>query len=382
MLGTLALNAQKKEISFEHGKWAEVLAKSKKENRMIYLDCYATWCGPCKWMAKNVFTNDTVADFYNSHFINVEMDMEKGEGIELAKKYGIRAYPTMLYLNPDGEVMHRSCGSSPAAGFISTGKDAIDPDKQLITATKKFNDGNATGAFAESYFTMLEKGCQDPKTELARYFAAQKESDLTSRINWEIMYEYVNDYSSKEFMFLEKNRDAFAKLYTKDSVQNKINKVYTSGLYIAIGLKDDNAYQLLKEKVKSSGNPDADMVAMDADLKYYQSKKDWKSYAVTAVAYVDKYIPDNAAGLNGIAWNFYENVDDAAMMQKAAGWAKRSVELQPLYANTDTYAAVLYKSGKKEEAKKAAEKAIELAKAGGDDYSETAALLKKIEKMK
>ncbi|MCW3071934.1 MAG: thiol:disulfide interchange protein [Bacteroidetes bacterium] len=382
VLGSSGLKAQKKEISFEHGNWAEVLARSKKENKLIYLDCYTTWCGPCKWMAKNVFTNDTVADFYNANFVNVEIDMEKGEGIELAKKYGIRAYPTMLYLNSDGEVMHRSCGSSPVASFINTGKDALDPNRQLAANTKKFNNGNATGAFAESYLVMLESGCQDYKAELTAYLSTQKESELTSRTNWNIIYKYVNDYSSKEFMILEKNRDAFSKLYTKDSVQDKINHVYTSGLYIAINKKDDGAFQSLKEKVKASGNPDAEMVIMDADLRYYMSKKDWKNYAATASGYADKYIKDNAMGLNGIAWNFYENVDDVAMMEKAAAWAKHSVELQSIYANNDTYAAVLYKLGKKEEAKKVAEKAIELAKVSGDDYSETAALLKKIEKMK
>ncbi|MCW3105082.1 MAG: putative disulfide-isomerase [Bacteroidetes bacterium] len=382
VLGSFSLKAQKKEISFEHGKWAEILAKSKKENKLIYLDCYTTWCGPCKWMAKNVFTNDTVADFYNASFINAEMDMEKGEGLELAKKYGIRAYPTMLYLNSDGEVMHRSCGSSPAASFISTGKDALDPDKQMATAARKFNNGNASGAFAESYLVVLENGCQDYAKELSAYLSIQKESELTSRTNWNIIYKYVNDYSSKEFMILERDRDTFSKLYTKDSVQDKINGVYTSGLYIAINKKDDQAYQALKEKVKASGNPDAEMVIMDADLRYYMLKKDWKNYAATASAYVDKYISNNAMALNGIAWNFYENVDDVAMMEKAAAWARRSVELQSMYANNDTYAAVLYKTGRKAEAKKAAEKAIELAKASGDDYSETSALLKKIEKMK
>ena len=57
--------AQNREIKFEQGNWAGILEKAKKENKIIYLDCYTTWCGPCKWMAKNVFTNDTAADFYN-----------------------------------------------------------------------------------------------------------------------------------------------------------------------------------------------------------------------------------------------------------------------------------------------------------------------------
>src|SRR3954471_13635384 len=79
--------AQNRSIEFDHGTFAELLARAKKENKMIYIDCYTSWCGPCKWMAKNVFTNDTVADFYNNNFVNAKIDMEKGEGIELAQKY-------------------------------------------------------------------------------------------------------------------------------------------------------------------------------------------------------------------------------------------------------------------------------------------------------
>src|ERR1043166_391494 len=103
--------AQTKTIEFDHGTFEEVLARAKKENKMIYIDCYTSWCGPCKWMAKNIFTNDSVADFYNSNFVNAKIDMEKGEGVDIAAKYDVRAYPTMLYLNADGVQLHRTCGS-------------------------------------------------------------------------------------------------------------------------------------------------------------------------------------------------------------------------------------------------------------------------------
>lgn len=377
------VNAQNKEIKFEHGNWAEIMKKAKAENKLVYVDCYTSWCGPCKWMAKNVFTNDTVADFYNARFVNAEIDMEKGEGLEIAKKYGVAAYPTMLYVNGDGEIVHRGCGSSSATDFVNLGKNALDPDKQLLSKTKRFKEGNVDAVFALNYLSMLESGCQDYSKEVGSYFASQKESDLMSRANWTILYKYSNDYSSKEFAFLEKNKDAYSKLYTSDSVKYKINSVYTSGLYNAI-YQPDHAADLepLKARVKASGSPDAGKILLDADLKYFQSHTNWKEYASAAVAGADKYMHDDPMALNGIAWNFYENVDDMAALEKAAGWAKRSVEIQSMYANNDTYAAVLYKLGKKDEAKKVAEHAIALAKESGDDYSETEALLKKIEKLK
>lgn len=374
--------AQNKKIAFEHGNWSEVLEKAKKENKLVYLDCYTTWCGPCKWMEKNVFTNDTVADFYNTHFVNIEMDMEKGEGKELAKKYGIQAYPTMLYVNAQGEVIHRTCGSAPSQQFIQLGNDALNPEKQIAGSAKKFNAGKTDAASALNYFTMLENGCQDSKSELTAYFANQKEEDLISRSNWNIIYNFSNDYSAPEFIYLEKNKEAFSKKYTADSVKRKISSVYINGLTLSIRKKDDKNYELIKSKIQASGNPEAENIILDADMKLYSRDGKWDKYAEAAAQLVEKFAKENANILNSIAWNFYENVSDKKMLEKAESWAKHAVELQDNYAYNDTYAAILYKLGKKEDAKKAASKAIEQAKQSGEAYAETEQLLKKIDKLK
>ncbi|HEX8514957.1 MAG TPA: thioredoxin fold domain-containing protein [Bacteroidia bacterium] len=376
-----SLDAQNRAISFEHDKWENVLEKAKKENKLIYLDCFTTWCGPCKWMSKNVFTNDTVADFYNQHFVNVEMDMEKGEGLKLARKYGIRAYPTMLYLNGDGEVIHRKCGSAPAQAFVNTGRSALDPEQQLATFRKKFDSGKYEGGFAGSYFGQLQSACQDYKHELAAYFSTQKESDLASRENWNIIYSYLEDYSSKEFTYLEANREKFSQLYTDDSVLSKISHIYSSGLSTAIRKKDEAVYKTLREKVKASGINNSERILLEADLQYYLKHNEWKEYSVSAITYAEKYAKDDAMQLNALAWNIYENVDDKTVLEKASGWAKHSVELKNMYANLDTYASLLYKLGRKAEARKIAEEAIEAAKKDGSSYSETEDLLKKIGKL-
>ena len=59
-------------IEFFHGSWDEALELAKKEHKAIFMDAYAEWCGPCKRMAKNIFTQKEVGDFFNKHFINVK----------------------------------------------------------------------------------------------------------------------------------------------------------------------------------------------------------------------------------------------------------------------------------------------------------------------
>jgi thiol-disulfide isomerase/thioredoxin len=120
----------------ENKSWKEVLAMAKKENKLIFLDAYATWCGPCKYMQKNVFTDDAVGDFYNTSFINVAMDMEKGEGVELSEKYDLSSYPTLFFINSDGEVIHKSVGALESVDFLALGKDALNPSTQYYTVKK------------------------------------------------------------------------------------------------------------------------------------------------------------------------------------------------------------------------------------------------------
>ena len=111
-------------INFHKGAWDEALEKSAEKEKPIFVDAYASWCGPCKWMTRNVFTDEKVGDYYNKHFVNVKLDMEKGEGRKFAKKYSVSAYPTLLYLNSEGEVVHKVMGAKRVEGFIKEGKKA------------------------------------------------------------------------------------------------------------------------------------------------------------------------------------------------------------------------------------------------------------------
>jgi thiol-disulfide isomerase/thioredoxin len=383
IFGALALAgsafAQNRSISFDSSSWKTLLDKAKKENKLVYLDAYTSWCGPCKWMAKNIFTNDTVADFYNSHFINAKIDMEKGEGVDIAQTYGVRAYPTMLFIDGEGNIVHRTCGSAYAADFVKIGEDALDPAKQVAGFTKKFNAGNRDAAFVNHYFGLLEQGCQSFDKEFETYISSQDEASLSSAANWKIIYNYADLPTSKAFKYLEAHKDEFSKNHTADSVEEKINRVYRNRF---ARVKEKSELETLKTNLRKTATKEADKIAMMADVNFYANTADWKKYAQSSVAYMDKY-PDLEAGdVNSISWKFYEHVEDKASLAKAAEWMKKVTLDFPTYAFEDTYAAVLYKLGKKNEAKQAAEKAIESAKKSGEDYQETEELLKKINKLK
>lgn len=109
-------------IQFNTSAWAEVLKKAKAENRLIFLDAYASWCGPCKMLQRNVFTQKDVGDYFNKQFINVKIDMEKGEGPMLSQRYPLEAYPTLFFINGSGKVVKKVIGYQTPEALLGLGK--------------------------------------------------------------------------------------------------------------------------------------------------------------------------------------------------------------------------------------------------------------------
>ena len=112
-------------IEFHEGSFEEVLQLAEKENKLIFLDIYASWCGPCKRLKSKTFSDSEVGGFYNKEFINVAIDAEKGEGIELARKYGVKSYPTLLFVDFKGEVVLGTVGYHNSSEFLALGKSII-----------------------------------------------------------------------------------------------------------------------------------------------------------------------------------------------------------------------------------------------------------------
>jgi thiol:disulfide interchange protein len=116
-------------IVFFQGTWDEALAQATKENKLVFLDAYASWCGPCKKMKRNVFTDTAVAAFFNKNFVNVAADMEKGEGVNIADKFGIDSYPTLIFTNDDGMQLGRESGYHDPEELIALAKTVLDNRK-------------------------------------------------------------------------------------------------------------------------------------------------------------------------------------------------------------------------------------------------------------
>ena len=96
-------------------------------------------------MAQTVFSLPTVGYYYNQTFINLKIDAEEGEGVTLAKKYGVRSYPTYAFIDPATEeiVHHSSSRQIPNSLFR---QEKTQPFLPNVLFTCKTNIPKETGS--------------------------------------------------------------------------------------------------------------------------------------------------------------------------------------------------------------------------------------------
>lgn len=162
-------------IRFSEGTWKELLEYAKVQGKVIFVDVYTDWCGPCKRMDSEVFPLAEVGNFYNDNFISHRLNAEKGEGPVLAKKYGVKVYPTWLFVDAEGILIQRSTGYLEADALIALGKSALRPTgaaKKLALMQKRFEAGERNADFLQEYLDLRTINQLDNSTVLDVYVPA------------------------------------------------------------------------------------------------------------------------------------------------------------------------------------------------------------------
>lgn len=365
-------------IKFETSDFKTILAKAKKENKLIFLDAYTTWCGPCKLMAKNIFTLKSVGDHYNANFVNAKIDMEKGEGIDIAKKYDVKVFPTYLFIDGNGELVHRTVGYVPEKEFIQFAKDASDPSKRVVALKERFEKGEKDPEFLKNLINLTAFTEADYAGKVFEQYITAKANTPLAADDMQMLFMTLKNSESPAYkIFKEKKADLLKfmpeKSYEATDKSLKINTVIKKAYNEESKTFDENKFI---EGTK-------DFLTKDEAVKYLNKVKASKALKAHDIATYEKltletykdYTNFNSNELNSIAWNFFENVTNKSSLETALKWAQESVKQSENSANTDTLANLYNKLNDKANAKIWAEKAIELAKKNGEDASETQKLL-------
>jgi thioredoxin-related protein len=359
-------------IQWHEGDWNSAMERAALEGKLVFLDAFAVWCGPCRMMDKQTFPDPAVGEFFNRHFVNVKMDMEKGEGVALARTLNVQAFPTFVFLGPAGDIFHRVAGFHPPDQFIQVGKDAIDPQNRNQAFATRYAQGERDPDFLHTYAYRCFYSADGSHRPVAQAYL-QSQQDWSTERNLEFIYTFAEYIDEPMFDYLIEQRAVFEAHFGVPAVLHKIEDVIEDGMF-----EQKPDWGSVGRRLQVLYPEDHARYLLFLKMNYAQLNEDIPAYIESATSYVNQYGKDDPDALNEAAWSFYERVDDKKSLKQALKWAQRSVKLESNYYNNDTLAALYAKLGDKKKARKAAEEAIQHAKAEGIDYQMTRELLDRL----
>jgi len=418
-LCTTALFAQG--INFDQGTWKEVLAKAKAEDKLVFIDVYTSWCSPCKKMSAEVFPLVQVGEVFNSSFVNYKIDAEKGEGIDIARQFGVRSFPTYLFVTGDGILVYRSGGYNPAPAFLKEANIAIkekhDP-KPLALWDEEYLAGRRDKTFLMDYLKKRAAVKVPNGDILEEAFLVLIKEDLENKELMEAVFAYDPNMTfvpgGKFYQYVIKNYKAVqARIGEKDDY---VLGVTNAGIYQYFNTEiiKNNKEEMLtvmlaaqKQLMELMKRDDVDATLKGLTMKYYKGTKNAKKLVPAALDYVNngllkldvpgKIAADKAAyqkmrepyikgekdsaqvegwtsmqrisanqqmvdicyKLRDAAQAIYSIVDNPKMLTKAMEWVKLAEGYFPHFSIEAVYAGLLLKSGRKKEAADMMRKACE-----------------------
>jgi len=403
----------------ENLNWLQVLKKAKKEKKYIFIDCFTTWCGPCKKMDKEVYTNDSVADLLNAKFISVKVQMDSTTADnyftrtwyktakEIETSYRIVEYPTFLFFSPNGEVVYKDLGYKAPKKFMQTVQDALTPSKQYYALIRSYQKGKKDYLNMPSLITMSRQlGDTAHYRPLLKdyysYLQSLGKDKLYTKENIEFIASTINKSSQIPFSMFYPDGKAVDEVmkkegYARSVVDQVILKEKTNPFLRATGGESEPDWSTLYNNIAKDYKGDyADRNVIEAKLKWYQFKGNDLKFAAILNDKIEKYGSDTTSmgedfKLNTVAYLLWLGINDVVELKRTTGWmagvVRRSekatgeyIEYRAYYI--DTYANLLYKVGETTEALKWQEMAVAKGRELGINKGVLEGLEKNLEKMK
>lgn len=270
----------------------QAVQKAKQLNKLVFLDCYTSWCGPCKMMASKVFPQEIVGDFMNPKYVCIKINMEQGEGVALAKKFQISAYPTFIIFNGNGQEIGRFLGGSSAEEFIKKVK-AASIDNGSAEMDKRFADGDRSEEFLLSYLKTLgsvykHEQCNTVTEELLK---GKAETFAANKLLAEMFMRNINNPFCPAFIYTAKHPEKLIETVGDIPVRMKLNNVwagYGRNLLVEengekrIDTDKLNKWIKLMEECKVENREE---IRLSTLINITGQRQDWDAY----IGYINEY---------------------------------------------------------------------------------------------
>ena len=351
-------------IEFFHGTWEEALEEARQEEKVIFIDAYATWCGPCKRMAREVFPNEKVGEYFNRHFINMKLDMEKEEGLTFRKAYPVSAFPTLYFIDGKGEVVEKVRGAQDVDSFLKLGEKVLSLADNSEEYAAEYEKGSRGPELMYKYVKALNKSGKSSLRIANEYLDGQK--DLNTEFNLRFIFESAIEADSKIFSMMMDKRKAIEGLLGQEAVREQIYRACQATVNKAIEFETEALLDEAIDKMKRHYPEKAEAFELASQMDFYRNTGDVKNFSKACKKYAKKVAGDNPDELNKLSSEIVKQFSkDESAMKQAEDLAREAAEKGQQYQYFLNYAQILYLNGKQQESEKAANVALELARSEG-----------------
>ena len=285
-------------IEFFHGSWEEALAKATAEDKLIFVDAYTTWCGPCKRMSANVFPQDAVGEVFNKNFINLKLDMEKQESLSFRKVHRVAAYPTLFWINGQNEVVHKSVGGKQVKSLISVAEAAIAKQDDLPALRASWEAEAQTPAAAFRYVRALVRNGEPHLRVTNDYLRGQR--DLTTPNHLNLLLVAATDADSRVFDLLVANRSAAVALVGEETYDATVTRAIMATKNKALEFKDEKLLATAVAKMKSVDPAAAKALGLQGEFELAARGNSEKDMLKATKNYLKKGVNGEAARQSGV----------------------------------------------------------------------------------
>ena len=256
------------QTDFRHITFSEAKAAAKAENKLVFIDFYTEWCGPCKRMATAVFPLKEVGDFINPKFVCVKIDAEKGEGKDLAKTYKVNAYPTFVITDAEGNEKGRIVGMRDEDKLKVEIERLSDPNKLPERIKQRYDEGERTAEVVSAYAADLVDDAMDSRSRskiidakekayslVQAYYKGLSDAEKLSSDNMFVYQKYTMNPYDASTQFILKNLSKFPESMRHD-IDSISRFVFDYAVYRWIGGErklDKAEYDYVKATVKKMG---------------------------------------------------------------------------------------------------------------------------------
>ncbi|MDN3691909.1 thioredoxin fold domain-containing protein [Chryseobacterium tructae] len=378
---SIVISAQES-IQFQELPFKEIIAKAKKEKKLVFIDAYASWCGPCKMMEKNVFPQKSVREYFNTNFINARFDMEKGEGRDLASKFGVRSYPTYLFLNGEGELVSRNTGYMEESMFVAMAQDINSQGNKKGSLKERFASGEKDPEFLINIMKLnSDTDYEFAKKASERYFENKKTSEPLTKDEIGLMLFFLKSTEDSNYKAFASRKAEIIKFlpeetYNEFDAQLKLSNIVEQSIDDKNKKINDDYFMKMAEPLV--GKQIATTRLNQTKLTYYERNANFPEYEKAALDYYkdsDKFNPDE---LLRAAWVFVDHVKTPSSLKKATEWAEKSVMRGENSENTYILGKLYFLTGNKDMAKNYAEMSKNMAVQANRDSKLAEELLQQI----